>query len=580
MRKKTPSFSFLKQKIPKMYKLFFIPLLILFILKGATASSIRFYELNITSVRRNPDCSDHESSVLVVNNQLTGIPIYLNKGDKAQILVRNNILPNRPVYGGVGMQVTVHFHGIRQISSVGSDGVPYLTQRALKPGESILHEFVVDDQVGTFFYHAHAGLEEMSVFGPIIIYDSEKAVPSSRIVHGGAEKLKDGPYTYDDERIISLSEWWHSDRGQFEAYYLGPNFTQIFEAQTILVNGQGIYQDTGMDLVSNCRGYAVVPVEPHKVYRLRIIGAMTFRTLGFAIANHLMQVIEVDGDFVRPYVVDYLELSPGQRMSVLIKTNHPVADYGIGLVRRWAAGVPAATNGHAILRYQEPKSNFVPWSFNYKTAQTIGTRVLAPSALQPTFPVNDTIHWYWSKLTPYNGPDPITKVKSNRTIKLVGSQKITNGLTRWYVNDVSFREREDRVILYDIVNKTRALSNKLDRDPITGFDKVLGTYPLDHLEVVDIVIQTRHAIGEPCRSHPWHTHGHSHWEIAYGHGEYVEERDGLTRNVPNPIYKDLTLVYPGKDEIKYITPNQTSIGCGWSKIRILAVSCLFVVNKE
>ncbi|KAI7875256.1 Cupredoxin [Mucor mucedo] len=538
----------------------FVSFLIIALLfsNGKVSAITRYYELNITSVRHNPDCSNHLSSVLMINNQMPGPPLSLNKGDNVQVIVRNNILPNLPVYGGVGMKVSVHFHGIRQINSSSSDGVPFLTQRPIEPGESFTYLFNVPNQVGTFFYHAHVGLEEMSVFGPLIVYDSDQSNPA--VVKN---QLKDGPFTYDDERTISLSEWWHTDRGKFEAYYLGPNFTQIFEAQTFLMNGLGIF-DSSIDLDTNCKGYAIIPVHANRTYRIRVIGAMTFRTLGFAIAGHQMTVIEVDGDYVKPYDVDYLEVSAGQRFSVLITTNQTSDDYGIHVVRKWAAGIPTETNGYATLRYQEEE--FVPWSFDEVTDKPVGSRTLSTAALQPSFPVNDTVHWLWDKIEPYYGVEPQALLNSSRVIKLRGSQNIIDGLTRWYINDVSFMEDFNKVILYDVVNTTRNLPQVMDRH-VTGYDPHLHTYPLSHLEIVDIVIQTTHREGEPCRSHPWHTHGHSHWEIAYGHGEYMEERDGMIRNVPNPVFKDLTLVYPGESEKQDGNPE---IGCGWSKVRIVA----------
>ncbi|KAI8076709.1 multicopper oxidase-domain-containing protein [Gilbertella persicaria] len=483
----------------------------------------------------------------MINDQLPGEAIHLYQGDRVKILVRNNIISHSTTHRGAGMGVTVHFHGIRQINSVQADGVPYLTQHIIPPGCSFLYEFDVPDQVGTFFYHAHVGMQEMSIFGPIIIYKSRRSDPSKYRI------LKDGPFSYHGEHTVMLSEWWHADRGQSEAYYLGSNFTEITEAHSILINGQGIY-DPNIDLVAECKGYTILPVEPGKIYRFRVIGATVFRTLGFGIANHTMTVIEVDGDYIKPYDVDYLEVSP---------------DYGISIVRRWAVGVPSSTNGHTIMRYQTNASSFVPWEYDFSTGNSIGTRALSPALYQPTFPANNTIHWYWDKLHPYYGVDPIVNLKPNRTIILRSSEKETKGKTRWYINDVSFVEREDQVILHDILKKTRPLPDIKNRDQ-NGFDFHLGTYPLEHLEIIDIVVQTTHPVDKPCRSHPWHTHGHSHWEIAHGQGEYVEERDGRTRNIRYPIFKDLTLVYPTADETEYRTKDQKVIGCGWSKLRIIA----------
>ncbi|KAI8389222.1 Cupredoxin [Blakeslea trispora] len=527
----------------------------------------KFYELNITSVRHNPDCSAYDSSVLMVNDQLPGPPIYIYKGDRVQILVRNKIIKNTLAPGGAGMAVSVHFHGIRQVNSTQSDGVPYMTQHAIPPGHSFLYSFEVADQTGTFFYHAHVGLQEMSVFGAFVVFDSIASDP----IHSPYPLLRDGPFRYYDERTVLLSEWWHQDRGKAEAYYIGSNFTEIVEAHSILINGQGIH-NPAIDLVEGCKGYAIMPVEPQKIYRFRVIGATVFRTLGFAIANHTMTVIEVDGDFVQPYDVDFLEVSPGQRFSILIKTSEPLADYGISLVRRWAANIPSATNGYAIVRYLEEANGFSPWRLDFKTKQRIGTRALSRARNNPTFHVGDTIHWYWNNLEPYYGVQPLAlrSKKSDRTIILRSTQgKLKDGKTRWYINGVSFMEQEDRVILYDILKKTRPLPQNKDRHP-DGFNALLGTYHLEHMEVVDFVLQTTHVKGEPCRSHPWHTHGHSHWEIAYGSGEYNEERDGNTRNVPFPVYKDLTLVYPTQDESEIIRTGSNIIGCGWSKIRIIA----------
>ncbi|OBZ83304.1 L-ascorbate oxidase [Choanephora cucurbitarum] len=529
--------------------------------------SLKRYELNITSVRHNPDCSDHDSSVLMVNDQLPGTPIHLYKGERVQILVRNKIIRNTLAQGGAGTAVTVHFHGIRQVNSTQSDGVPYLTQYAIPPGHSFLFDFEAIDQVGTFFYHAHVGLQEMSVFGAVIVYDSIASDP----IYSPYPVLKDGPFRYFDERTVLLSEWWHEDRGDFESYFVGSDFTEIVEAQSILINGQGI-NNPDVDLVEECKGYPLIPVEPGKTYRFRVIGATLFRTLGFAIANHTLTVIEVDGDYIQPYEVDFLEVSPGQRFSVLVKTVESLADYGISLVRRWTTNIPSVTNGYAIMRYQKEAATFTPWNFDFKTKQRIGTRALSKAHNNPTFPFNDTVHWYWNNLEPFHGVHPVAlhSTKSDRTIVLKTTQgKLENGETRWYINGISFTEKSDQVLLYDILNKTRPLPQKKNRRS-SGFDAFLGTYPLEHMEIVDFVLQTTHVKGEPCRSHPWHTHGHSHWEIAYGAGEYNEKRDGNTRNVPFPVYKDLTLVYPTQDEAKPTRSHSNIIGCGWSKIRIIA----------
>ncbi|KAI9471950.1 MAG: Cupredoxin [Benjaminiella poitrasii] len=538
----------------------------------------RYYTLNITHERYNADCSDHQSSVLMVNNHLPGTPLYFVKGDRALITVCNNIFHNTPVHGGVGWDATIHFHGMLQKGSPSSDGVPYLTQRPIHPGECFLHDFTIENQEGTYFYHAHAGLKETSVFGAIVVYESHKAIPQSSPLHNSnhgnqRNTVKEGPFRYHDEHTLVISEWFHMDTGQFEEYFLSHQNVGLFDSDSFLINGQGIH-NTSVDLDSYCKGYAIIPVESFKTYRLRIIGGLTFRTVGFALAGHRMKVIEVDGNYVKPYEVDYLELSSGQRFSVLIETDQSPGDYGIAIQRRLVDQKLQTSNGHAIMRYQPKAQPFKPWQYDPHTDQSSGTRLIVPALQQPTYPVNDVFRWYWDNLEPYYGVDRIAlkSTQSDRTIKLRSKTNTTNGLTHWYINDFAFVEREpgEHVILYDVLNKTRAGPDPRNiLDPATGFDSVLKTYPLKSMEVVDIVIQSSKG-EEPCRAHPWHTHGHYHWEIAYGEGEYIEERDGQTRNVPTPLAKDLTIVYAGTTEVTRMDKKQETVGCGWSKIRIIA----------
>src|SRR5207247_6905924 len=43
---------------------------------------------------------------------------------------------------------------------IGQDGVPYISQKPVAPGEKYVYEFTLH-QEGTFFYHAHSAMQEM-----------------------------------------------------------------------------------------------------------------------------------------------------------------------------------------------------------------------------------------------------------------------------------------------------------------------------------------------------------------------------------------------------------------------------------
>lgn len=567
-------------------------------------STIRNYEFNITLNSINPDCSDHTSPVFLINKQMPGPPIIANQGDKVRILIRNQLEPVQGYYH----DVSIHFHGIRQYGSNQADGVPFLTQLPIKPGQEYVHEFRVANQAGTFFYHAHVGFQEETVFGPIIVYESQAANPeiftnkvaaknhaaSAESANATKALVADSAFYYNDERTILLSEWWHRPHIEFENWFMGPNFTFIPEAASILINGKTLF-DPKRAVVAQCNGYEAVPIQPNKTYRFRVIGATAFRTLGFAIAKHNLTIMEVDGELVKPYVVNELEVAPGQRFSVLVHTDQEPDDYAIQVVRRWSDNTPRETNGIAVLQYPQPSaiSNKIQQAADAITSRGIvrykNPIILEAPKIRPRFEPaeSETPYWLWSKLEPFYGVDPIVKRPSSRTIKLRSvDKKLLDGRTRWQVNGVAYIEMMGSTsppMLDDIVNRRRKLPGQYNTAGTNGYDPNLRTYPLKHFEIVDIVIQTTHIPGEPCRSHPWHTHGHSHWEIANGKGEYNEERDGQTRNVKTPLNKDITLIYPNVDEslwTKNGTKVTTPVGCGWSKIRIVAVSIRIMFGKR
>ncbi|RCH99747.1 hypothetical protein CU098_004686 [Rhizopus stolonifer] len=561
-----------------------------------TNQNIRFYEFNITQKSINPDCSNQTTPAFLINEQMPGPVVSATQGDIVRVLVRNQLEhgPN---------EVSIHFHGIRQYGSVHSDGVPYLTQKPIAPGETFLHEFRVINQAGTFFYHAHVGMQESTLFGPIIIYESEDADPEnymkkkrlSRLTFPKSSDDEDsdedededeeedyrmsaGPYEYDEERTLILSEWWHRTHTELEEYLLGPNFKGIPEAETILINGMGLRDPNNIE-ESECRGYDVVPVKPNKTYRLRVIGATAFRTLGLAIANHNLTIIEVDGELTQPHTVNELEVASGQRFSVLLKTHHDIDDFGIQVVRRWSDDIQRATNGLAVLRY-EPEVHQESNDRGVLHLKNPFVRV-APHHV-PSFdgPDKELPNWLWPNIQPLHGVDPIVYKSPSRTIVLRATdKKQSDGRSRWYINEVSYSEEMSHEM--PILEQLR-----LDRRPLpaidnlkassNGYDRNLGTYPIRHFEIVDFVFQSTHIPGEPCRSHPWHTHGHSHWEIANGMGEYSQKKHGHIRNVKTPIQKDITMVYPFIDpQLSIPQNNRRAVGCGWSKDNpgIWAIHC-------
>jgi manganese oxidase len=82
------------------------------------------------------------------NGSCPGPTIQIRQGDRVRVIFENR-LPE---------STTLHWHGLE--IPVEQDGVPYISQKPVAPGETYTYEFTVH-QEGTYFYHAHSAMQEM-----------------------------------------------------------------------------------------------------------------------------------------------------------------------------------------------------------------------------------------------------------------------------------------------------------------------------------------------------------------------------------------------------------------------------------
>ena len=82
------------------------------------------------------------------NGSCPGPTIQVQQGDRVRVVFENR-LPE---------STSLHWHGLE--IPIEQDGVPYISQKPVAPGEKYIYEFTVH-QEGTFFYHAHSAMQEM-----------------------------------------------------------------------------------------------------------------------------------------------------------------------------------------------------------------------------------------------------------------------------------------------------------------------------------------------------------------------------------------------------------------------------------
>jgi manganese oxidase len=106
---------------------------------------------------------------MAYNGVVPGPEIRVTEGDKVRLLVTNQLTQS----------TAVHFHGLMVPNNM--DGVPFITQPPIKPGQTYTYEFQArEGNAGSHMYHSHHNSTEQvtkGLLGPFII---EPKDPSSR----------------------------------------------------------------------------------------------------------------------------------------------------------------------------------------------------------------------------------------------------------------------------------------------------------------------------------------------------------------------------------------------------------------
>jgi FtsP/CotA-like multicopper oxidase with cupredoxin domain/plastocyanin len=97
---------------------------------------------------------------MAFNGQVPGPEIRVSEGDRVRFVVQNQMTE----------PFVLHFHGLTVPNS--EDGVPYVTQPPVMPGEYWTYEFTIKDPPGMYVYHSHFNSAEQvgkGLFGALIV---------------------------------------------------------------------------------------------------------------------------------------------------------------------------------------------------------------------------------------------------------------------------------------------------------------------------------------------------------------------------------------------------------------------------
>ncbi|WLW50435.1 multicopper oxidase family protein [Streptomyces sp. YU58] len=299
------------------------------------------------------------------SGQAPGKEIRVSAGDTLAAELSNQ-LPDRTL-------TSIHWHGLALRSDM--DGVPPVTQPAVRAGATFTYRFIADAP-GTYFFHPHVGVQlDRGLYAPLIVEDPRE------------------PLSYDDEWVVVLDDWLDGVTGTPDEA-----FAEVRRGMGGMdMGGEGAdgashspsasgSSDDGMsmkfmlmgaesDLLGGDAGDVKYPYhlvngrvpaapavytgKPGRRVRLRIINAGGDTAYRVALGGHKLTITHTDGFPVTHQQVDALLIGMGERYDVLVTLDDGVFPLvalaegknatGMALVRTGSGRAPKPTERPAEL---------------------------------------------------------------------------------------------------------------------------------------------------------------------------------------------------------------------------------------
>lgn len=291
------------------------------------------------------------------DDSLPGPTIRATAGDLLRIELDNQ-LPS---------STSVHWHGVALRAA--ADGVPNLSQHAVRPGDRYVYEFVAPDP-GTYFYHPHVGVQlDRGLYAPLIIDDPRE------------------PGDYDVEWVVILDDWIDGtgttpdavlaqllrtaaesggrnnnsgEMGDMGAMDMSSDMPM--DHSTMRADGSP-YGDAGDVTYPHYLINGRVPAAPSKLnakpkqrVRVRCINAAADTIFAVALTEHRMTLTHADGFPIKPREVGAFYVGMGERYDFTV-----TLDGGVFALVADAVGKPG--RGRALIRTgagEAPPANLVP----------------------------------------------------------------------------------------------------------------------------------------------------------------------------------------------------------------------------
>lgn len=505
------------------------------------APQVREYKWTIVDIVGNPD--GVYRPMITINGLFPGPMIECNEGDTLVIEVENESVN----------ATSIHFHGIYQNGTNHMDGTSGITQCPISPKRKMKYEFTVDGQSGTYYYHGHQAVQASDgLYGPLVIHSRDE------------KKLQKLPYTTD--RVVMLQDYYHDLSSGLLVSALEPGSEASPIPNGALINGLNRRDCSQLPNRLCDNSTASLPafdLAANSNHRLRFLNVGAFAWFQVSVDEHPFAITEADGTDINPAYDTRLMISPAQRYSLIVNTNHTTKDSfwlrAKMVTHCWKEpDLPGAgaDEAKAIIHYsfhnqkksakgQRSEPNSRNWSAGMEVqCRDMNTTSYVPAVFDPAPAVAD--HSYY--------------LRSNLEI---GDWRLERG----FFNKSTFRPQLQHPTLHRTIEGLSMRNETFTS--MSGVDGVNSvSYNEKHdlviqhsgIKVVDLIIQNFDE-----GNHPMHLHGHKFWVLGQGHGMF-------------PGYKSLNLKSGGKGTLaghesalnNLIRRDVATVeGFGWLVIRVV-----------
>lgn len=245
---------------------------------------------------------------IAVNGQIPMPTLTFIEGDTALIYVHNLLKE----------ETSLHWHGLFLPNKY--DGVPFLTQMPIKPGETYVYKFPII-QHGTHWYHSHTGLQEqIGMYGSFIMNKrSEWDIPTLPVVI--SEWTNMNPKEVD-RSLHTATDWYAIQKGATQSYteaikggHLKTKLTNEWKRMTAM-DVSDVYYDAF--LINGKNQNEQSQFKAGDKVRLRIANAGASDYFWLKYAGGKITVVASDGNDVEPVEVDRLIIAVSETYDVVV----------------------------------------------------------------------------------------------------------------------------------------------------------------------------------------------------------------------------------------------------------------------